>query len=657
LHREGGTGWKHTSRSRLGIHNLPNSYLHAPTPYGLGLYDLDREGARDVLLAVGTLNSCPADIGENIARGYLNGLQRLGQCCRTTVPQDGEWFRRGACENTLAGDVIDACQRLDTVVTWDCGECNQKGPLLVQRGLSNGKGLVPRPDIPGQCTIIRPDPERAWLELWQVGGEVVPIIPVPAEFAEYLRGGGHTTSIQTGPPSTQAGIVTPFKRGPSHCTHHLGPLCTHGLYGDDFFLQRMGRGGVTYGVWNPPTGWIARPGETPPPARWEPVAAQQFRWWMGGLSDTSGALLPEVAEWLGWTDCDRSQRGFETERQGIPNVPQIDITPSLLDSPELRNLYPIMDRGTAARKDSRSTVVPIRVNSRRWRPGTLRQDSVEGRIYLQPRRVAWLEQRHQAGLGTEATPAAWFDQMGKTARADVDFLTLTSELEYLLTNVFHLEQQVGATAFSAMRSATTSYFRNPVDGPLGHPILGMYPTEGTTCVFPTDREMESLLHNADANWETSTVSVAVLVPTELIEKAQAKVQHAAHAQFIGYGNYGQWLRSLKASWGNLEQFMDDGRVAIHLRGTGTGTVFSDREVAADNQWQLKKWDLVIFANELGRQRVAQDYETFLQNWVGQTEKEDRTTLLTDHIKEEAQGRASGSRRNVVKSYFFGEIHL
>jgi hypothetical protein len=140
-------------RGKLGVHNLPNSYLHAPAPYGLGLYDLQREGARDVLLAVGTLNTCPADIWENIGQGYLDGMQHLGQCRRTTVPQDGEWYRRGTCENTLAGDVLDACRRLDTCVTWDCGTCNQKGPLLVQRGLCGGKGLVPRPDIPGQCTI------------------------------------------------------------------------------------------------------------------------------------------------------------------------------------------------------------------------------------------------------------------------------------------------------------------------------------------------------------------------------------------------------------------------------------------------------------------------------------------------------------------------
>jgi hypothetical protein len=393
------------------------------------------------------------------------------------------------------------------------------------------------------CTIIRPDPQRAWLELWQVGGEVLPILPVPAEFAEFLRHKGHTTPIQSGTTTLGDGTVSRWTKSPSQCTHHLGPLCTHGLQGDDYFLQRMGHSGVTYGQWSPPVGWAPRPGERPPPARWEPVAAQYFRWWMGGLTDASGAILPEIATWMGWMDCDRSSHGFATERQDTPQVPRVSLTPSLLHNSEMRNLFPIMDRGTTARVNQRATVVPIKVESRKWRPGQQRQNILDGKIFLQPRRTIWLEQRHRAGLGIETTPTGWFREMGKAVRSEVDFLTPTPEFEYMLVDVLHLGQQVCASAFSAMRSASTTYFRNPVDGPMGHPIRGMYPSDGTTCFLPTTRELDSLLQSADANWDISTVSVAVLVQTETMEQAQNNVQSANNAQWMGYGNYGQWVRN------------------------------------------------------------------------------------------------------------------
>ena len=77
--------------------------------------------------------------------------------------------------------------RLDAVVSWDCGQCEQRGPLLVQRGLGGGGGLQPRAEHAGRCTVIRPDTQRGWLELWQVSGNVVPVVPIPAECAAFLR--------------------------------------------------------------------------------------------------------------------------------------------------------------------------------------------------------------------------------------------------------------------------------------------------------------------------------------------------------------------------------------------------------------------------------------------------------------------------------------
>ena len=137
------------------------------------------------------------------------------------VPQDGEWFCRGSKENMFASDILEACRRLDVVVTWDCGGCNQRGPLLIQRGLRNdfapGEGLQPRPEQVGLCTVVRPDPHRGWLELWQAGGRTIPVIPIPAECAEYFR-----DKAVTG-----AGARNPM----SEAVHHLGALTEIGMNG------------------------------------------------------------------------------------------------------------------------------------------------------------------------------------------------------------------------------------------------------------------------------------------------------------------------------------------------------------------------------------------------------------------------------------------
>eukprot|EP00660_Eupelagonema_oceanica_P013247 gene13247-21753_t len=117
-------------RRRLGVHNLPNDYLWAPVPYGLGLFDPVQEGARDMLTAIASLNQCPADTWPPIWNAARDGLRAMGQCCRTTIPQDGEWCRTSKFENTLAADTITACTRLHATVTWDCGDCSQRGPLL-----------------------------------------------------------------------------------------------------------------------------------------------------------------------------------------------------------------------------------------------------------------------------------------------------------------------------------------------------------------------------------------------------------------------------------------------------------------------------------------------------------------------------------------------
>eukprot|EP00660_Eupelagonema_oceanica_P009618 gene9618-7489_t len=255
------------------------------------MYDLDREGARDILLAAAALNTCPEDAWESPWRAIHRGLRHMGQCGRTTVPQDGFWYRSGGCENSLAGDLLNACARVDATISWDCGRCTQRGPLLVQRGLQGGKGLTPRSVQPGECTVFRPDPARAWLELWNAGGQTIPVIPVPAEFADFLR-------------SQPFPLTTPTPSG-AEATHHLGPLYSNGITPGSKVLERMAKpGSGGFQQYIPPADWVPRPGEQHLPRPWEPKAAQHFRWCMGGLCDTSGDLLPQVKTWLPWKDCD-----------------------------------------------------------------------------------------------------------------------------------------------------------------------------------------------------------------------------------------------------------------------------------------------------------------------------------------------------------------
>jgi hypothetical protein len=208
-----------------------------------------------------------------------------------------------------------------------------------------------------------------------------------------------------------------------------------------------------------------------------------------------------------------------------------------------------------AKNDARGIAVPIKILADIECPGGRSMQEVDGKLFLQSRRVAWLEQRHRAGLGVGASATDWIRDMGKVIRTEHELLAITPELEYLFTNVLHLNQHICANSFTAMRSAEAVYFRNYIDGPVGHPVKGMFPSDGSVSIFPTDYELDKILESADDHWDTGTVAVAVMLPPRTLQLAMERVAAAQNAVFPGYGNYWQWHNSLTAGWGRLERFL------------------------------------------------------------------------------------------------------
>eukprot|EP00660_Eupelagonema_oceanica_P017947 gene17947-6215_t len=455
-------------RRRLGIHNLPNDYLWAPVPYGLGLFDPDKEGARDALLAIASLNQCPSDSWSPIWASVRDGLRAMGQCCRTTVPQDGDWCRTSTHENTLAADTIVACTRLSATVTWDCGDCAQRGPLLVQRGVRHGQGLAPFPDVPGECTVFRPDAQRAWLEIWHIRGHCIPVVPLPAD-------------------------------------------------------------------------------------------------------------------WMRWKDREKIPFGSNCLVTDKPQVPTAPLRPT--GALALRRLFPLMERGTAAPSNPRAIALPVTVD-RHDRAGHLPPGYPRGYptvatalVYLHPRRVEWLEQRHAAGLGSRRTVNDWLHDLGSaplmasraTPRMADSFLSLSPEVEYLLVSVLNLRCQVAANVFTALRSADSHTFRLATDGTFfvsRTSPTGMYPVNGTVVLMPTREEVYAMVNSAQLVWEEEPVAFAVVAPRSVLRN---QLRLAAQG----------W----NCDWDPVEAFIGEGAaqgtIALHLQGKGMTPVFSERETSLD----------------------------------------------------------------------------
>eukprot|EP00665_Eupelagonemidae_sp_cell47_P017855 gene17855-biopygen8545 len=241
---------------RLGFtlpESTPHAYLFARPPYGLGMVNLALDGAKTHLLSLMSLNHAPAGAFDTVDSELDACLKHLGLCPRVVVPQDGRWLETRAHRGSLLEHTMTALRRLGTVLVREHGRCAGRGPLFVQRDAKRGEGMPFAPEAGDGVAITRPQERSgvgvAWLEVWNAAGRQIPVVPVPAAVATWLR---------------------------RNKTHHLGDLT---------------------GI-DPATGLWAMPARGVGP---EAVEAQMLRGWLDGLTVSEGVLHEDVQKWTAWT--------------------------------------------------------------------------------------------------------------------------------------------------------------------------------------------------------------------------------------------------------------------------------------------------------------------------------------------------------------------
>eukprot|EP00660_Eupelagonema_oceanica_P005004 gene5004-15241_t len=171
--------------------STPKAYLHAPPPFGLGMVHLGLDGAKTHLLSLMQLNHSPLAAFETIDKEINKALEENGMCTRIIVPQDGHWLENAEFRGSILEHTMTALKRLGTVLVRETGCCPGRGPILVQRDAKHGEGLPHAPEDGDGVCVVRPRATSgqgtAWMELWTVAGRTIPIVPIPAEHAAWLR--------------------------------------------------------------------------------------------------------------------------------------------------------------------------------------------------------------------------------------------------------------------------------------------------------------------------------------------------------------------------------------------------------------------------------------------------------------------------------------
>jgi len=97
----------------------------------------------------------------------------------------------GQFHGSLFSHTLAALRRVGAVLVRERGRCDGYGPLFVQRDAKRGEGLPHAPEPGDGISVFRPRESSgkglAWLEVWNVAGRSVPIVPVPAPLARWLR--------------------------------------------------------------------------------------------------------------------------------------------------------------------------------------------------------------------------------------------------------------------------------------------------------------------------------------------------------------------------------------------------------------------------------------------------------------------------------------
>eukprot|EP00660_Eupelagonema_oceanica_P010131 gene10131-24089_t len=258
---------------------------------------------------------------------------------------------------------------------------------------------------------------------------------------------------------------------------------------------------------------------------------QHLRWWLGGLSDDTGDLLAPVKDWLEWQDRDKVPFSPIAKVTDLPQVPQTSLRPTA--DPHLHRLFPIMDRGTDARTHPKGVATTAFMQPatgcaehipdtplRAAEPCTCSRQ----RVWLSPKRVEWIEERHRAVLGSCATSQRWFEWLSASSRPANSLLCLSPEAQYLLTKVFNLKQQICANIYTASRSTDSCVFRSGTDGNLLDAAGCMYNPTGTFSVLPTAHERERIMKLAFEKWDNDEpVATAMVVPSDFWAGVQRRV--------------------------------------------------------------------------------------------------------------------------------------
>ena len=175
----------------------PADYLRAERPYGLGLGDIDMEGAVDFIAGLGQHRWANACRRKETLREISEQLKLAGTCNRVTIPQHGPW-QEG--EQTVLQDMMRSIEQLGVGIVWeDRGKCTEVGPQIVRASYrARNKLIVEGTELEYEFS------EGVELRKWPLGRGNVYTVSAPHEVVQQLAGGRDTSreSASTGGDDT-----------------------------------------------------------------------------------------------------------------------------------------------------------------------------------------------------------------------------------------------------------------------------------------------------------------------------------------------------------------------------------------------------------------------------------------------------------------------
>ena len=164
-------------RKRLMLMEVPNAYLEAPRPHGLGMGNISLQGAVDYLAGLGQLRYGAEGVRKDVVVEIREQARRHGLCPTTLVPQPGPWSN----EKTILGDLMRSLEQTGAILTLGDGEaCGSKRPLLARGNFGNRRS-------PKQWGVLYDDwGGGAVHELWSAGKAKVPVVRGPYRTIQWL---------------------------------------------------------------------------------------------------------------------------------------------------------------------------------------------------------------------------------------------------------------------------------------------------------------------------------------------------------------------------------------------------------------------------------------------------------------------------------------